>query len=116
VPELGEHLAAAVSQKIQAARSKLIAHSDLRSRLHSVSLGEFSQADEERFWLALALFVAAAHEETIGGTFEIYAVAQNGDALTVLRALAEAVDYDDLVEENSGFLGIRSGKRRFEKL
>jgi hypothetical protein len=104
-------------KKIQAARSKLIAHSDLRSRLSSVSLGEFSQADEERFWMGLAQFATAAHEETIGGPFEIDAVAQNGDdALTVLRALAEAVDYHDLVKEDFGFLASRSGKRRFEKL
>jgi hypothetical protein len=56
--------------KITDARSKLIAHTDLRARLEPIALGSFVEADEQAFWAALQRFVDAAHEEAIGGPCE----------------------------------------------
>jgi hypothetical protein len=60
--------------------------------------------------------VTAAHDEANGGPFEIDASMPEGDALTLLRCLADAADYDDLVNEESSVLLSRVNKRRFDKL
>jgi hypothetical protein len=99
--------------KIQDARRKLVAHSDLRSRLQSIDLGQFTQAEEQGFWSALQRFVDAAHIEACGSPFEIDATMPDGDAASLIHGLVDAVDYNDLVEHESGFLMSRDGKRRY---
>ena len=100
--------------KINDARRKLVAHSDLRSRLQLLELGQFKQADERGFWSALQRFVDAAYMEACGGPFEITATMPDGDAASLIHSLIEAVDYGDLVKEESAFLTRRIGKRRYE--
>lgn len=55
----------------------------------------------------------AAHSEAIGGPYEITAAMPDGDAASLVPTLVDAVDYDDLVNEECGFLLSRSAKRRY---
>jgi cation transport regulator ChaC len=100
-------------EKIADARRKLIAHTDLRARLGVNDLGSFLQAEEAVFWDSLQRFVSLIHEEAIGGPFEIDASMPDGDAATLIHRLADAVDYDDLMEERPDLLRERIGKKRF---
>jgi len=102
--------------KIQTARNQLVAHTDLRTRLGTLTLGTFLEADEETFWNALQEFVSAAHGEALGGPFEIDATMQGGDALSLLHRLADAVDYDDMTKGDPGLLQRRAEHRRFDRL
>lgn len=102
--------------KIRTARNQLVAHTDLKSRLGTLTLGTFLKADEHAFWEALQEFAGAAHEEALGGPFEIDATMQEGDALSLLRCLADAVDYDDMIKQDPGSLQRRAGHKRFEHL
>ena len=100
-------------EKINDARRKLIAHSDLRSRRQLANLGEFSETDEHGFWNALQRFVDAAHMEAFGGPFEIDAAMVDGDAGSLVHSLIDAVDYNDLVKQENDFLMRRHDKRRY---
>jgi hypothetical protein len=102
--------------KLGAARRKLIAHTDLRARLEPIALGSFVQADEVAFWSALQRFVDAAHEEAVGGPFEIDASMPDGDAASLIHGLVEAVDYSDIVKTDQAFLTGRIGRRRFDNV
>ncbi len=102
-------------EKIAGARSKLIAHIDLRARLDVVGLGSFVQADELAFWSALQRFVDAAHDEAIGGPLEIDPSMPDGDTASLIHRLADALDYQDLVTEDPTLLVRRIGRRRFER-
>lgn len=95
-------------------RRQLIAHTDLRARLDLISLGSFVEADELAFWAALQRFVNAAHEEAVGGPFEIDASMPDGDAASLVHGLVEAIDYADIVKAEPAFLTRRIGRRRFE--
>jgi AbiU2 len=99
--------------KVNDARRKLVAHSDLRSRLQLAALSKFTQADENEFWSALQRFVDVAHTEAYGGPFEIAAVMPDGDAASLIHSLIDAVDYNDLVKQESSFLTSRIGKKRY---
>jgi AbiU2 len=59
--------------KIIHARRKLIAHTDVESRLISNVLGSFDQSEEREFWSALQHFASTAHDAACGGPFEIVA-------------------------------------------
>ncbi|UCV19169.1 AbiU2 domain-containing protein [Ferribacterium limneticum] len=100
--------------KIVDARRKLIAHSDLRMHLESISLGDFSESDEFAFWAALQAFVDLAHSEAIDGPYPIDATMQGGDALSLIHVLKDGVDYEAVVADEEGFLLNRVGKRRYE--
>ena len=99
-------------EKIAAARSKLIAHTDLRSRLNPDALGSFTQDEETTFWHALQRFVNVAHEEAIGGPFDIEAPTVDGDVASLIHCLVDAVDYDDLTKDGKELLH-RLGKQRY---
>ena len=99
--------------KINDARRKLVAHTDLRSRLQLMELGQFTKAAEQGFWSALQRFANAAYMEACGGPFEITATMPDGDAVSLIHGLVEAADYDDLVKQDAGFLVSRVGKRRY---
>jgi len=99
--------------KVNDARRKLVAHSDLRSRLQLVALGKFTEADENEFWSALQRFVDAAHTEAYGGPFEITAVMPDGDVASLIHNLIDAVDYNDLAKQENGFITSRIGKKRY---
>lgn len=101
-------------KKIIDARNKLISHLDLRARMQALGLGQFSEQEEQDFWAALQNFVNAAHEEAIGGPFEINAVMQEGDVASLVHYLKDGMDYTDLVDNEDGFLLRRIGKRRFD--
>lgn len=101
-------------REIVDARRKLVAHLDLKARLQPLSLGHFSDSDEAAFWQALQGFVNAAHDEAIGGPFEINAAMQEGDVASLIHCLKNAADYNDLVNQEDGFLLGRFGKRRYE--
>jgi|CXWL01.1.fsa_nt_gi hypothetical protein len=117
--ETGEHLAEANQRlmefraKVVDARRKLIAHSDLTSRISLAVLGSFTEDEELSFWSALQHFVSAAHSEAIGGPFEINAVMPDGDAASLVHSLIDAVDYSDLVNLESGFITRRADRRRY---
>lgn len=96
------------------ARHKLVSHLDLKSRLQSIGLGNFSKEDEANFWRALQEFVNAAHAEMFGGPYDINAAMQEGDVASLIHALRDAVDYDQLVENEDGFLLRRINQRRYE--
>ena len=100
-------------QKINDARRLLVAHTDLHTRIDEVVLGSFTRADESDFWGALQRFVNTAHEEAVGGPFEIEASMPDGDAASLIHRLADAIDYDDLLKEDAGVLKARAGKRRY---
>ena len=95
------------------ARNKLISHLDLKTKLHPVSMGSFTSADEKLFWASLQDFVDAAHEEAIGGPFDFKVPMPDGDVASLIHGLRDAVDYYDLVHQEDGFLLGRCGKRRF---
>ena len=96
------------------ARRKLVAHLDLKARLQPLGMGSFTPADEESFWLALQDFVDAAHEEAVDGPFDFKVSMQDGDVASLIHSLRDAIDYDDLVNQEDGFLLSRHGKRRFD--
>jgi hypothetical protein len=100
-------------QKINDARRLLVAHTDLHTRIDEMVLGSFTRADESDFWGALQRFVNTAHEEAVGGPFEIEASMPDGDAASLIHRLADAIDYDDLLREDAGVLKARAGKRRY---
>ncbi len=102
----------AFGDKIASARSKLIAHTDLPSRMDVVALGAFTQDEEVAFWQSLQQFVNIAHGEAVGGPFEIDAPTVDGDINTLLHCLVDAVDYSDLAKDD-GFLLQRMGKQRY---
>lgn len=101
-------------EKIINARRKLIAHLDLRSHLQPLGLGEFSGTEEIEFWAALQAFVDAAHVEAIGGPYEINATMVEGDVASLIHSLREAVDYNDLVQNEEGFLLRRVNQMRYK--
>jgi hypothetical protein len=103
-------------EQIADARRKLVAHTDLRARLDALSLDSFLEADENAFWAALQRFVDAAHEEPIGGPFEIDASMPDGDAASLIHRLADAIDYDDVAKDNPTLLQRRIARRRFENI
>jgi hypothetical protein len=103
----------AFRQKIVEARRTLVAHSDLRSRLQPLALGGFTEAEEHDFWCALQCFANAAHMEAAGGPFEIDATMPEGDAVSLVHRLADAVDYDDLVESDAQLLTHRLDRKRY---
>ena len=104
----------AFREKVINARRKLIAHLDLRTRLQPFGLGEFSKAEEDKFWIALQAFVNAAHAEAIGGPYDINATMVEGDVASLVHALKEAVDYNYLVENEEGFLRRRVNQMRYK--
>jgi hypothetical protein len=101
-------------EKILEARRKLIAHLDLRARLQTVGLGEFSESEEAEFWEALQAFVNAAHSEAIEGPYEIDATMPDGDVANLIHSLKEAVDYSYLVQNEEGFLLRRVNEMRYK--
>lgn len=98
--------------KIIGARNKLVSHLDLQARLQPLGLGTFTQQEEQNFWAALQTFVDAAHDEAIGGPYEINAAMQDGDVASLVHCLKDGVDYKDLLENEDGFLLRRIGQRR----
>jgi hypothetical protein len=52
--------------------------------------------------------------EAFGAPFEIDAAMPDGDAASLVQNLVEAVDYDDLVENEDGFLARRIDKMRYK--
>jgi hypothetical protein len=103
-------------KKINDPRRKLIVHTDLKARLSLVSLGGFTEADEKSFWEALQQFISAAHEEAVGGPFELEASMPDGDAASLLHCLADAADYEDTIKEDASFLRARLGKQRYQEV
>lgn len=101
---------------IEEARRKLLAHTDVRARLSETAMGSFMPEDEATFWMTLQRFIDLMHDEAVGGPFEITAAMPDGDAASLLHRLADAVDYDDLVNEQSDLLVQRVAKRRFVDL
>lgn len=99
--------------KVVDARRKLIAHLDLKTKLQTVGLGEVAESDEAAFWEHLQAFVNAAHDEAVGGPYEILCAMPDGDVLSLVHRLADAVDYDDLMKESPDLLVARSEKRRY---
>lgn len=100
--------------RIVDARRKLITHLDLRARLQALDLGSFSPTDEANFWEALQEFVDAAHDEAVGGPFDLRVAMPNGDVASLIHSLKDGVDYDDLHGQDGGFLLSRHGRRRFD--
>jgi len=100
--------------KIDDARRKLVAHLDLRARLQTLDLGSFSPDDETKFWAALQTFVDAAHDEAIGGPFDFRVAMPAGDVSSLIHALKDAVDYEDIHGQDGAFLLSRHGQRRFD--
>lgn len=103
----------AFRQKIAEARNRLLSHTDVQARLKGAAVGQFLPEDETSFWQALQRFVDVAHDAAIGGPFEIDASMPDGDASRLVQSLIDAVDYDDMVNENSELLLNRYGKRRY---
>jgi hypothetical protein len=101
-------------EQINDARRLLVAHTDLRTRIDQVVLGSFTKAEESQFWVALQRFVNIAHEEAVGGPFEIEASMPDGDAASLIHSLADSIDYDDLIKEDAGVLTDRANKRRYD--
>lgn len=101
-------------ERVVGVRHKLVGHLDLRSRVSVLDFGSFSKDEELSFWGALQCFADAAHNEAIGLPFEIEAAMQDGDAGGLICSLVDAVDYQDMANQSSGFILSRSEKRRYE--
>lgn len=104
---------AAFRSRINRARSKLIAHNDLRARLDFNALGEFSEAEEREFWEALSSFASACHSATFGEPYEIKATMRAGDAHSLVQAMIDAIDYGDMMKETDGAPVDRLDRRRY---
>ncbi len=100
--------------KVVDARRKLVAHSDLKSRMSLTALGNLHRRGGIDIWSQLQRFVDAAHGEAVGGPFEITAAMPDGDAARLVHSLIDAVDYSDLVGQESNFIGRRYEKRRYK--
>jgi hypothetical protein len=57
--------------KIEPARSKLIAHFDLEAHVNDKALGAFEEGEDEEFFLILEEAVNIMHEHFIGGPYPI---------------------------------------------
>ena len=99
--------------KLERARSKLIVHADVDVRLGKLAEGEFTQQEEEVFWSALQAFVSAAYLEAFDEPFEIRLASQGGDAHSLVSHLIDAVDYEDMVQEDSELIMKRISLRRY---
>jgi hypothetical protein len=101
--------------KILPLRNQMISHLDRKS---GITLGSFKilNAEEDRaFWEHLQRFLTFAFEEALPGeSSEIDLPMPDGDAGSLLYKLADAIDYDVVVETQPGFLTSRRGKRRYE--
>lgn len=100
--------------KVVDARHKLIGHSDLKAKLSLTALGTFTEEEERSFWDALQRFVDTAHAEAIGGPFDLNAVMPNGDAVSLVHSLVDAVDYRDIATQECDFIVSRSDKRQYK--
>lgn len=101
-------------EKIKDIRNHTIAHLDRTTKVGSNTFGKLSKQENEEFWLHLEKFISCAYEETFGEACEIDMSTSGGGAFTLLYCLADAVDYEDLVNSRPDFLSERLGKRRFE--
>lgn len=110
--EANDHLMC-YRRKIIDARRKVLAHIDLKTRLNLVDLGAFTEAEENSFWCELQNFVNTAHNEVIGGPFEINAAMPDGDAVSLVRGLINAVDYNDMVNQEPDFFIKRFQQQRY---
>jgi hypothetical protein len=78
---------------IEPARSKRLAHADVRAELDQVTLGKFRKGADLRFLKNLEKFLKIAHEYVGGGPISL-SIGASHDAHALVRALVQSQIYD----------------------
>jgi hypothetical protein len=81
--------------KLEPARSKRIAHTDLHSQLNRPdAMGRFDKGEDARFFLDLQSFYDVAYRHVFNGSAPPIAVGGSIDTYKVIRAVKKAILYD----------------------
>ena len=78
---------------IEPARSKRLAHADVRAELDQVTLGKFRKGADLRFLKNLEKFLKIAHEYVGGGPISL-SIGASHDTHALVRALVQSQIYD----------------------
>jgi hypothetical protein len=78
---------------IEPARSKRLAHADLRAELDEVTLGEFAAGADRQFLKDLEAFLTIAHDH-LGETPGSLSIGMSHDVHALVRALVKSQIYD----------------------
>jgi hypothetical protein len=79
--------------RIEPARSKRLAHADVRAELDEVTLGKFPKGADRRFLKNLEKFLTIAHEHLVGTPASL-SIGMSHDAHALVRALVRSQIYD----------------------
>jgi hypothetical protein len=81
--------------KVEPARSKRIAHTDLHNQVYQPApLGQFDKGEDAQFFIDLQSFYDVAHRHVFGSTAPPIAAAASNDTYKVVRAIMKATLYD----------------------
>ena len=81
--------------KVEPARSKRVAHTDLHSQLNRLdAMGRFDKGEDAKFFLDLQSFFDVAYRHVFGASAPAIAVAGSTDTYKVIRAVEKATLYD----------------------
>jgi hypothetical protein len=81
--------------KVEPARSKRIAHTDLHSQLNRLdAMGRFDKREDVRFFLNLQSFYDVAYRHVFNASAPPIAVGGSTDTYKVIRAVEKAILYD----------------------
>jgi AbiU2 len=81
--------------KVQPARSKRIAHTDLHSQINRLeAMGKFNKGEDVKFFADLQSFFDVAYRHVFGASAPAIAAAASTDTHKVFRAIVKATLYD----------------------
>lgn len=81
--------------KIEQARSKRIAHTDLHSQVERLdAMGKFNRGEDSQFFLDLQSFFDVAHRHVFGASTRPIAAGMSTDTYKVVRAIEKATLFD----------------------
>jgi hypothetical protein len=80
--------------KLEPARSKRIAHTDLHSQLNRLTMGTFNKGEDAQFFLDLQSFYDVAYRHVFNASAPPIAVGGSTDTYKVIRAVEKAILYD----------------------
>jgi hypothetical protein len=83
------------SGKLEPARNKRIAHTDLHSQLDRLdAMGRFDQGEDAKFFVDLQIFYDIAYRHVFNADAPQIAVGASTDTHKVIRAVEKAILYD----------------------
>jgi hypothetical protein len=84
--------------KLEPARSKRIAHTDLHSQLNQAdAMGRFNKGEDAKFFIDLQSFYDVAYRHVFNASAPPIAVGFSTDTHKVFRAVKKAILYDDCI-------------------